>query len=158
MTKVEKIKFISEIADMEGGCIALSSKMYSIYRIEYIMSSGIIRDHDTAVNKPYTIPMSSLDEDYIDYVYREVNAMNYYPDFRFDELLKIVKNEAGKIEFLNKITVNEGHYIGSVINYLFLDKHGLKANVGKDSNVDVYLLDQCTIGNIQEQIKYNKYL
>ena len=169
MSRVEKIKFIKEIAELEGGCIILNNKFYSPFKIHCILSSGMIKDEDVTSHKKYNMLMGDLPDEYINFVFNEIDNVRYSAETKYHEITSIVNSELGRIEFINKIPLTKGDYIGYTLNGLSVIKNVLEVELLRYNNdgaiidsarLDIYYIDEYedALEHIKEQIKYNKYL
>lgn len=166
-SRAQKIDFIKEISKLEGGCIKLINNNYSDFQIKSVLHTGIIKDEIVATKKPYDMNMSDLPDDYIDYVFGEIDSMKYYSDDNFTNITKLVKNELGRVEFYDKINIINGNYAGYKINSLVLHKDVLSVELVSynqhnelmhNPSIDIAYMDECVINEIQEKINNNKYL
>ncbi len=161
-SRQEKIDFIKEIAALEGGCIILKNKRYSSFIINNILSSGIVKDEDYISHRKYDMPIINLDDNYVNYVFNEIDNARYTAETKFIDIFNVVREELGHIKFFNdSFLINGQKYEVDTI------KLNLKTNTMSVSYYinnlpviawDIYELEEDVVYHIKEQIKHNKYI
>ena len=105
---------------------------------------------------------NDLPDDYIDYVFGEIDNVRYEPDIKLSTIVDVLKRELGAIGFLNKFVITTGDYKDCVVDGLKLNFNKTLSVLLNTEIVDIFLFEDEVMNNIveytNEQIKYNKYL
>lgn len=175
MTKDDKIKFIIEIVQLEGGCIEINKIFNNQYDIKYITSDGVVLDYTIGERRKYLIRLQDQADAYIDFLYEIINNIEYNLPSISDvvkNIYELLRKEGESIFLTTKLNHSEpgadhGIIVG-YINIIFEDKSKsikinvysglLKSRENLQYSQNIYLLDKYIFDFIVDQIENNNYL
>jgi hypothetical protein len=167
MNKHDKIIFIKEIAQLEGGCIMID-KIFSNFDIKFVTSDGTVVDY-TKDSRKHIISLHTQDDDYVDFVYNLVNDANYSVSPILDSVKVIsdILNKEGGSIFLNQSIDIHGYGYGlnGFINIEIIDKilmirtYSVPSKLGLHSySKNIFLIENPILEFVLNEIQNNNYL
>lgn len=161
-SKDEKIIFIKEISELEGGCIILNNPIVNKeYEVLYILARGIVKDKSINSNKNYDMNIYELPDHYINHIFVEIDGGRYTIECKITEVIKSIQIERDHVKLLNpiikignlKYTINEIRYVKKLLTtQIHYNLHDV------DLVEDIFFMPTEIVDYIQEQIKYDKYI